>query len=160
MSSTVRSAAASRTSSIRRSAVGPVEVGGRLVEHEHRRIREQRAGDDEALALTTGELAALLADERVPAVGKAADPVEDPRPPEAVLDLVVRRLRPSEADVLADRGREEMRVLAGDGHDPADVLLPVVAQVASGKRHTTRLRIDETEEQVRHGRLAAPAGPE
>jgi hypothetical protein len=29
----------------------PVEVCGRLVENQHRRVREQRAGDDQALAL-------------------------------------------------------------------------------------------------------------
>ena len=137
-----------------------VQVGGRLVEHEHRRVREQRAGDDQALALATGELAALLADEGVPAVGKAADPVEDPRPPECVLELLVGGLRASEADVLVDRRREEVRVLPRDGDPAADVLQPVLAQVAPGERDTARLGVDKALEQVGDRRLAAPARPE
>ena len=57
---------------------------GRLVEHEHRRVREQRAGDDEPLALAARELAALLADERVEPVAAGARPSrQDPRPPRA-----------------------------------------------------------------------------
>ena len=99
-----RLSAAASTSWIRDAAVG-VEVRGRLVEHEHGRVREQRAGDDEALALPAGELAAVLADERVPAVGKRAHPVQDPRSPERVLDLVIGRVGAAEADVLADRRR-------------------------------------------------------
>jgi len=69
----------------------------------------------------------LLADEGIPAVGKAADPVEDPRPTECALDLLVGGLGARETDVLADGGREEVRVLSGDGDRPADVLLPVRA---------------------------------
>ena len=98
-------AVAGRGEARRRRALGRrrVEVRGRLVEHEHRRVREQRAGEDEALALAARELAALLADERVEPSGSAADPVEDPRPPECAARVSSsRRLRASEADVLAD----------------------------------------------------------
>src|SRR3712207_1638893 len=38
-----------------------VEVGGRLVEHEQRRILQQRTGDGEALPLATRELQSLFA---------------------------------------------------------------------------------------------------
>src|SRR5215471_11303608 len=85
-----------------------VEVRGGLVEDEHRCVREQRARDDEALALTARELPPLLADERVQALGETAGPVEDPRPSQRVLDLVIARTIAPEADVLTDRRREEM----------------------------------------------------
>ena len=70
-----------------------VEMRGRLVEHEHRRGGEERPGDDQALPLPAGELAALVADERIPAVREAAYPVQDARLPKRVLDLVVRSVR-------------------------------------------------------------------
>ena len=46
----------------------PVEMGGGLVEDEHRGLRRQGAGDGDPPALTAGELASLLADGRVPAL--------------------------------------------------------------------------------------------
>ena len=44
-------------------------------------------------------------------------------------------LGPREPDVLADRGREQVRVLAGDGDRAADVLLAELAQVSAAERH-------------------------
>ena len=79
-------------------------MGGRLVEDEHRRIREQRAGDRQALALAAGELAALLADERLQPVGQRRDPVVEPGAPKRVVQLVLRRLR-------AGRGRRFARIV-------------------------------------------------
>ena len=47
-----------------------IEVRGRLVEHEHRCVGEERPGDRQALTLPSGELRAVLADERVEPVGE------------------------------------------------------------------------------------------
>ena len=41
-----------------------IERRGRLVEHQHRRILEQRARDRQPLALAAGELNAVFADQR------------------------------------------------------------------------------------------------
>ncbi len=41
---------------------GGVERAGRLVEHEDRRVLQQRAGDGEPLAFAAGEVAPALAD--------------------------------------------------------------------------------------------------
>ena len=40
-----------------------VDRGQRLVQHQDRRVAQQRAGDGDALALAAGELDALLADD-------------------------------------------------------------------------------------------------
>ena len=48
-----------------------VERRGRLVEQDDRRILDQRARDRDALALSAGELQAVLADRRVVAVREA-----------------------------------------------------------------------------------------
>ena len=45
-----------------------VERRGRFVEHQDRRVLEQRAGDGDALALAAGEALAELADHRVVAL--------------------------------------------------------------------------------------------
>ena len=106
-----------------------IEMGRRLVQHEHGRLGEQGARQHEPLALTAGELSALLAHERVQAVRELLDPFEEPRRAQRFEELVVARRGLGELQVLPDRCREQMRVLAGDGDRAADVLLPVAAQV-------------------------------
>ena len=148
--------AASRTSSINRFAVGSSRWSRGLVEHEHRRAREGAPGEDDPLALAAGDPTALLTDRRVPAFGQLLDPVPDPRPAERLLALCVTRAGPRKTDVLADRGREQVRVLSRDGNRSTDVFLPEVAQVSSGERHPALLGIEEAKHQVRHGRLPGP----
>ena len=53
-----------------------------------------------------------------------------------------------------------MRVLAGDGDRPAEVVLPVVAQVSLAERDAPPLGVEEAEEQIHHGRLARSTGPQ
>src|SRR5262249_27592232 len=62
-----------------------------------------------------------------------------------------------EADVLADRRREQVRVLAGDGDRAPHVLLPVLAQVAARERDAAGLGVEEADEQVDDRRLAGAA---
>src|SRR5262245_40736562 len=64
-----------------------VEVGCRLVEYEHGRSGEQRAGHDESLALAPGEPHPLLADEGVEPVGERRDPVVESRAAQYLVQL-------------------------------------------------------------------------
>jgi hypothetical protein len=73
-----------------------IQVGGRLVEDQHRSACEQGAGEDDPLALAPGQLAARLADARVPACGQAADPVPDARLAQRALDRGVAGVGPRE----------------------------------------------------------------
>ena len=161
ISRTERSPAASKTSRDERLGRLGVEVGGRLVEDEHRRVREQRPGDDEALTLTAGELRSLLAHERVEPVGERRDPVGEPRTPKRVVELVVGRVRAREAEVLADRRVEDVRLLPGERERAPDVLL---AQLARRRGppivDAARLGIEEAQEEVRDGRLPRAARPD
>jgi hypothetical protein len=50
-----------------------VEVRGRLVEHQHRGILEERARDGHALALASRQPSPALTDHRVEAVGQSVD---------------------------------------------------------------------------------------
>ena len=136
-----------------------VEMCGRLVEHQNRCVREQRAGDDDALALPAGQLAALFADERVPPLRKATHPVQDSRPPECVLDLVIGRVLAPEADVLADGRGEEVRVLARDGDRPANVFLSTLAYSRPPRVDAAGLRVEEDGRAGSRPWSPAPLGP-
>ena len=131
-----------------------------LVEHENRRLREQRAGESDSLALAARELAPLLAHEGVEAVRQRTHPLSDPRRVERLLDLAVAHPGPAEPKILADARREEVRVLPGHGDGPANVLLPVLAQVPPAEGDASLLRIEEPKEQVRDSALSRAARTE
>ena len=85
-----------------------IEGGGRLVEHEDRRVFQQNAGDRYALPLTTGELDAAVADEGIIAltafaVRKIGDEYIGFCRLRCLFDLLLCRLRSAIADVIADR---------------------------------------------------------
>ena len=137
-----------------------IEVRGRLVEHEHRRLGEERAREHDPLALAARKLPSLLADERVEAVREALHPVEDARRAQGARQVVVARIGPGEPEVVADARREQVRVLARDGDQAAHVLLAVAAQVLAVESHAPALRVDEAQEQAHDGRLAGSAPAE
>ena len=64
-----------------------VEIARGLVEDKDARIRQNRAGDAQALALAAGEFEAALADERVVAFGQAIDEFVRVGSPRGVDDL-------------------------------------------------------------------------
>ena len=131
----------------------PVEMGRRLVEHEHRRIREKRPRDDESLPLTAGELQSLFSDERVEAGRKRLDPVVEPGTAQGIEELAVGRVGPGEPQVLADRRVEYVGFLAGERERAAEVLLPEIACVAPADRDPTGLRVEKAEQKIGDGRL-------
>ena len=91
-----------------------VERAGRLVEHEHGRVAQDRAGDRDALLLAAGEAEAALADDGVVAVGQPGDRVVDLGGAGGLLDLLVAGVRPREAQVLAHGGVEQVGLLRDD----------------------------------------------
>ncbi len=99
-----------------------VEVRRRLVEEEHRRVREKGSRDDEPLPLAAGEPPSLLPHERVQPLRKRLDPVGEPRTPQGVDELVVGRIGSAELEVLADRRGEDVRLLAGERERAPNVL--------------------------------------
>ena len=155
-------------------ALGVDRAGG-VVEHEDARVDEQGAGDGDALALTARQRVAALADDGVVAVGQLQDEVVRAGCPRRRLDLLERRVGSTERDVVADRLREEERLVghhpdvrpqAGDG-EVADVLA-VDAQRAGGdvveardesrQRSTSRSRCARRARPSRRGAGAARSG--
>ena len=106
-----------------------VEGRRRLVEDQDAGVLEQDPGDRDPLLLAARQLVAALADHRVVAVGQLGDPIVDRRRARGRDQLVVGRLGPGVAQVVADRRVEQVRLLGheadrlaqrGEG-DPADV---------------------------------------
>ena len=73
-----------------------VDRRGGVVEDQHARVGQQRAGDRQALALAAGQRQAALADARVEALRQARDEVVGLRAPRGRFDLLdgSRRARP------------------------------------------------------------------
>ena len=65
-----------------------VDGARRVVEDQHRRVGEQRAGDRDALALPTRQVVAPLADDGVVAIGQVVDELVGVRRPCGRLDVV------------------------------------------------------------------------
>ena len=88
-----------------------VEVRGRLVEQEEDRVDELGAGQRDQLALTGRQRPAALGQLVVVPAREAGDEVVRTDRPSRRLDLGVARLGPAVGDVVADRAREEERLL-------------------------------------------------
>jgi succinate dehydrogenase/fumarate reductase flavoprotein subunit len=93
-----------------------VERGGRLVEHQDRRVLEDDARNRDALALAAGELDAALTDLRVVAGASApilqhADELVSMGEMGGAQDLVFGRVRLAVADIVADRAMQQRRIL-------------------------------------------------
>ena len=98
---------------------GGVERAGRLVEDQDRRVLHQRARDRDALALAAREHAAALADAGLEAFRIALDEIERLRARGGLANLLVGRLRPADAQVLADRAVEQQHLLEHHADVPA-----------------------------------------
>jgi hypothetical protein len=70
-----------------------VQRGQRIVEHEHRRMADHRAGERQPLPLTAGQRQALLADPGVQAPGQRIDERLGMGDPQRAAHVVVAGLR-------------------------------------------------------------------
>src|SRR5262249_12844015 len=142
-----------------------VERGGRLVEHQHRGILEDDAGDGDALALAAGKLDAALADLR--GVAAPALPVlelEDELVGMGELrgahDLGLGRLRAAVADVVADRAVQKRCVLGDHGDLRAQALLGDRRDVLPVDQPAAGVEVEEAQQQVDERRLAGAGAPD
>lgn len=92
-----------------------VDRAGRLVEDEHGGVREEGPREGEPLSLPAGQGGAALAEDGGVAVGEGGDLVVDARHARRRRQVLVRGVRPGHAQVVGDRGVEEVRVLRHHG---------------------------------------------
>ena len=88
-----------------------VEGRGRLVQKQHRRVFQDRAGDGEALALAARQRDAALAELRIVALRQGGDEAVRGRLPGGGDDRLARRVGRAIGDVVGDARPEDERVL-------------------------------------------------
>ena len=137
-----------------------VQRAGGLVEHQHRRVAQDRPGDGDALLLAAGEAVAALADDGVVAVGQRRDEVVDLRGARAASSssssvasgLAKRRFS-------ADRGVEEVGLLGDQPDGLRQRGEAEVAHVDAVDRHAAGVGVVEPRDEVAQRRLAASRSP-
>ena len=137
-----------------------VDVGGRLVEDEDARIREQGARDRDQLALARRQAGSALAHLVVESARKPCGDAVDPDGGRGRGNLLVRRVGLREADVRGDRAAEEERILEHDAE-----LAPVraqldIAQVVAVHADRAPARVVVAADQPRERRLAVARLPD
>jgi hypothetical protein len=95
-----------------------VQMAGRLIQQEDRRLLRQSAGDGQPLPLTAGEPAAPLGHPGLVAHGHLHNLVVDPRQPCRRRYLLQRQGGVVEGDILANGATEQKRLLQHHPHLP------------------------------------------
>ena len=132
----------------------------RLVEHEHRRVAQDRAGHGQPLLLTTGEPVPASAHDRVEPVGQRGHQVGDLGRGQRRPQLAVGGGRPRQQQVVAHRGVHEVALLRHHAHDRGEHVGVEVAHVDAVDGHPTGIGVVQPREQPRHGRLARAGRPD
>ena len=131
------------------AALGAVVHGaGRLVEHQDRRIEQQRAGDRDRLALAAGQALAALADVQVEAQRMARDEVLDAGDARRAQHRLVVGERRAERDVVAHRAMEQEHVLQHAADAAAQVGRVDLAQIGAVDQHRALIGLVEPEHQL------------
>jgi hypothetical protein len=152
-----RPSVAADRSSVSAAAVG-VKVGGRFVQHQHREVGEQSAGQDEPLPLAGRHANPALADVRVQAIGQAVHPVQQPYLVQGMAQCHVVAIGPGQPQVLPDGGVEHVRVLRTESDHPADLVTAGGAYVVSAQAVGAGGEIHEAHQQGSQSCLARACG--
>ena len=135
-----------------------VQVRGRLVEHQHLGVGEQRPGEREPAAHAAAEPRTLRADLGAEPVGQHRDVVGEPDPAQHVPQLVVAAPRPGQQQVVAQGRGEHVRVLRHPGQHAAGVVGVAGGDVDPVECDGAGVRVAEPEQHLGQRALARPAG--
>ncbi len=131
---------------------------GGLVQHQDRRVLEQRPGQREALALAAGEAHAALAHRGVEPLGQRLDEVPGLGGARRLDDLGLGGVRLAVGDVVAHRALEQVDVLADQADGPAQRGQLELADRLAIDADLARRGIVEAQQQLDQGRLARAGG--
>ena len=137
-----------------------VERGGRFVQDQNRRALQERPCQRESLALTARKRDAALADRRLIALWHCADELVGFGLARRFHDLVQCRLGPAVRDIVADRRREQHRLLRHNPNLAAQRAILKLSDVMSVEQYAALLGIVEAEQQAEQRGLSHPARPD
>ncbi len=157
MSSTARPGASRRIARGHDAGARRVEVGGRLVQDQQRRVAQERPGERDPPDLARGERSTAVSDPRVVGGAELPDELVGAREPRGLLDPGVRCVGIGHRDVVSNAASEQGRTLG----QPADLPPPGrrvdVAEVVPVDRDHPGVRAAKPEQQRGHGALTGPA---
>ena len=131
-----------------------VDGGGGLVQNQHRRQAEHHAGDAQQLLLALTDVAAVLGDDGVVALGQAADEAVGMGCLGRCHHLVEGGVRLAVGDVLPHGAGPEPGVLQHHAVAAAQGSAGHIPDVGAGHLDGTAVHIIEAHEQLDHGGLA------
>lgn len=97
-----------------------VEVTGRFVQNQDLRVGQHSSRDRHSLALSTAETHSPFTNQRVLAIGQAFDEFANVGNFSRVLNVLLRRMPTSVADVVGDGSVEKKNILFDDPEQPAE----------------------------------------
>ena len=127
---------------------------GGLVEDENRRVFQQCAGNRHPLLFAAGQAVAAFAHHGVVTVGQGRDEVVDVRRPSRPFDLLVAGIGTGIAQVLADRGMKQKRLLIDHADVFAQRLQRQVAHIDAVDAHLAGAHVVQAWRQIGDGCLA------
>lgn len=131
-------------------------MAARFVEDQHAWPSIERPGEDQPLALPTGQRRTEIHDARVVAQRHAHDFLVDLREPARTDHVRAGEIRFEECDVLRDRAVEQLVVLEDACHRSPEVVIVDGIERDAIDGHSTASGHQETEEQFRQRGLARP----
>ena len=137
---------------------GRVEHRRGLVQHQHRRIAQQRPGQRQALLLPAGQLHPLVADHRGVALRQGHDEVVGTGGVGGAFDLRRIRVGPSVGDVSGHGVVEQQHLLGHHAHLGTQRGQGHLAKVDAVDQDAPGLRFQQPLQQVRQGALAGAVG--
>ncbi len=135
-----------------------VEVGGRLVEQQQRRVAQERAGQRDALALAGRQPGAALAEDGVQAVRQAGHDIAQAGGGTAAASSSSEASRRPSRTFSAIERREQVRSLRHPGKLRAPRVGVELGEVDTADAHRSALGRDEAEQHAQQRRLATAAG--
>ena len=137
-----------------------VHRAGRLVQDQQRRLGQERPRDGDELLLAGADVAALLVDDGVVAVGEAAhEPVHEGGPGGGE-DLLLGGVRPAVGDVVPDGAAEEPGVLEHHADPAAQVVAAHRGDVHPVEGDPPGVQLVEAHDQVDQRGLAGAGRPD
>ena len=135
-----------------------VHGAGGLVQHQDRRVLEQRPGQREALALAAGEAHAALAHRGIEPLGQRLDEAPRLGGPGRLDHLRLVGLRLPVGDVVAHRALEQVDVLADQADGAAQRGEAHRIDRLAVDTYAPGVRVVEAQQQLDQGRLAGAGG--
>ncbi|CAM5708492.1 hypothetical protein SFUMM280S_10308 [Streptomyces fumanus] len=135
----------------------PVEGGRRLVQQQHRPVREERPGQRQPLPLPGGQPGPVLAEYRLQALGQLLDEGQRPGVPQRLAYGGVVGVGPGQPYVLGDGRGIQVRALRHPGHLGVPARQVEAGELGSPDAHPSLRRADEAEQHVEERGLARPA---